>query len=229
MLITCHNCETIFQIDKSKIAQKGQQVKCSVCAHVWTIFPDNEEETNTPKLNLNRNEDLSTEATTQKLQGPKHRQDILEKNKNKKSNFLAFLIWLFIICMVLVLAIFALITYRATVTAYYPKLSTFFELAGININYSSESLAIKNLQTDWKDDILRVRGDIFNNGSMRVHTLPVKITVIDPSGLLLSTHEIWPDSITIDASEYVPFFAQITIDADEKAEIQVDFLSYKSK
>ena len=90
MLITCHNCETIFQIDKSKIAQKGQQVKCSVCAHVWTIFPDNEEETNTPKLNLNRNEDLSTEAKTQKLQGPKHRQDILEKNK--KSNFLAFLI-----------------------------------------------------------------------------------------------------------------------------------------
>ena len=93
----------------------------------------------------------------------------------------------------------------------------------------SESLAIQNLQTDWKDDILRVRGDIFNNGSMRVHTLPVKITVIDPSGLLLSTHEIWPDSTTIDASEYVPFFAQITIDADEKAEIQVDFLSYKSK
>ena len=54
MLITCHNCETIFQIDKSKIAKKGQQVKCSVCAHVWTIFPDNEEETNTPKLNFNR-------------------------------------------------------------------------------------------------------------------------------------------------------------------------------
>ena len=90
MLITCHNCETIFQIDKSKIAQKGQQVKCSVCAHVWTIFPDNEEEANTPKLNLDRNEELSTEAKTQKLQGPKHRQDILEKNK--KSNFLAFLI-----------------------------------------------------------------------------------------------------------------------------------------
>lgn len=227
MLITCHNCETIFQIDKSKIAQKGQQVKCSVCAHVWTIFPDNEEETNTPKLNLNRNEDLSTEAKTQKLQGPKHRQDILEKNK--KSNFFAFLIWLLLIVMVLTLVIFALITNRATVTAYYPKLSTFFELAGININYSSESLDIKNLQTDWKDDILRVRGDIFNDGSMRVHTLPVKITVIDPSGLLLSTHEIWPDSTTIDAYEYVPFFAQITIDADEKAEIQVDFLTYKSK
>ena len=80
MLITCHNCETIFQIDKSKIAQKGQQVKCSVCAHVWTIFPDNEEETNTPKLNLNRNEDLSKEPKTQKLQGPKQGQDILQKN-----------------------------------------------------------------------------------------------------------------------------------------------------
>jgi hypothetical protein len=27
----------------------------------------------------------------------------------------------------------------------------------------------------------------------------------------------------------VPFFAQITIDADEKAEIQVDFISYSSE
>ena len=79
MLITCHNCETIFQIDKSKIAQKGQQVKCSVCAHVWTIFPDNEEETNTPKLNLNRNEDLSAAATTQKLQGPKRKSQRISR------------------------------------------------------------------------------------------------------------------------------------------------------
>ena len=44
MLITCHNCETVFQIDKTKIDPNGQQVRCSVCAHVWTVFADNEHE-----------------------------------------------------------------------------------------------------------------------------------------------------------------------------------------
>ena len=60
---------------------------------------------------------------------------------------------------------------------------------------------------------------------MRIHSLPVKISVVDPSGLLLSTHEIWPDKAIIEASTSVPFFAQITIDADEKAEIHVDLIS----
>ena len=103
-----------------------------------------------------------------------------------------------------------------------------FEMVGYNISYSSENLSIHNLRTDWKDDILRVRGSIINNGSMRIHTLPIKISIIDPSGLLLSTHEVWPDSNIIDAATSVPFFAQITIDADKEAEIRVDFISHNS-
>ena len=97
-------------------------------------------------------------------------------------------------------------------------------MAGLNIKYSSENLIIEDLQINWKEDILRVRGNIRNTSLMRIHTLPVRISVMDPSGLLLSTHEIWPDKAIVDASSSVPFFAQITIDADEKAEIEVDFL-----
>ena len=64
---------------------------------------------------------------------------------------------------------------------------------------------------------------------MRIHTLPIRISITDSSGLLLSTHEVWPDSTIIDAAMSVPFFAQITIDADEQAEIQVDFISHSSE
>ena len=230
MLITCHNCETVFQIDKIKIDPNGQQVRCSVCAHVWTVFADNEHERSLPKLNIEakRDEELIAEETSRKSEGRKLKQDNPLKDKNKKANIFTWLLWIFGITSLLFAATYASIIYRSTITAYYPVMIPVFEMVGYNISYSSENLSIHNLRTDWKDDILRVRGSIINNGSMRIHTLPIKISIIDPSGLLLSTHEVWPDSNIIDAATSVPFFAQITIDADKEAEIRVDFISHSS-
>ena len=229
MLITCHNCETVFQIDKSMLDSKGQQVRCSVCAHVWTVFADAQPEPQTtPKINTDtsHNNGIVEDAKAQTLAGPKLRQDSPLNKKKKKKGVFFFLIWTFGIGSILASAVYASIINRTTITAYYPMLMPVFELAGYDISYSADNLEIVNLQTDWQDDILRVRGGIYNNGSARIHALPIKISVIDPSGLLLSTHEIWPDNAVIDASDTVPFFAQITIDADEKAEIQVDFMPF---
>lgn len=231
MLITCHNCETVFQIDKTKIDPNGQQVRCSVCAHVWTISADDEPERTLPKLNIdaNRGEEATSQEASQKLEGPKLRQDNPSSQKKKKANIFTWLLRIFVMIAMLSAALYASIIYRATITAYYPVMVPVFEMAGYSISYSSENLSIQNLQTEWRDDILRVRGSIVNNGSMRIHTLPIRISITDPSGLLLSTHEVWPDSTIIDAAMSVPFFAQITIDADEKAEIQVDFISHSSE
>ena len=231
MLITCHNCETVFQIDKTKIDPNGQQVRCSVCAHVWTVYVDNEQERTFPKLNLDTNGDegVTPEETSQILEGPKLSQHRLLNQKKKKANIFTWLLWILGMTAMLSAALYASIIYRSTITAYYPAMIPVFEMAGYNISHSSENLAIQNLQTDWRDDILRIRGSIVNNGLMRIHTLPIRISVIDPSGLLLSTHEVWPDINIIDSNTSVPFFAQITIDADEKAEIQVDFISRSSE
>ena len=35
MLLTCENCETIFRIEAAQLTKAGQQVRCSVCKHVW--------------------------------------------------------------------------------------------------------------------------------------------------------------------------------------------------
>ena len=35
MLLTCENCETIFRIESAQLKTPGQQVRCSVCKHVW--------------------------------------------------------------------------------------------------------------------------------------------------------------------------------------------------
>ena len=39
MLLTCEQCQTIFRIDDDAIAPAGQQVRCSVCQHVWHVEP----------------------------------------------------------------------------------------------------------------------------------------------------------------------------------------------
>ncbi len=228
MLITCNNCETIFEIDKTKIDPNGQQVRCSVCSHVWTVYEDDEQERTPPKLNLdaNRNEGLNLNEESLEIESPKINQDSSRYQKKKKVSIFGSLIWIFGITAMLLAIVYTSIVYRSTITAYYPAMTPVFELAGYDINYSSDNFVIQNLKTEWEDDILKVRGSIYNNGSMRIHTLPIKISVIDPSGLLLSTHEVWPDNTIIDALESVPFFAQITIDADEKAEIHVDFVSH---
>lgn len=37
MLLTCEKCKTIFRIDNAAVAPNGQQVRCSVCAHIWHV------------------------------------------------------------------------------------------------------------------------------------------------------------------------------------------------
>ena len=39
MLLTCAQCKTIFRIENAVIALEGQQVRCSVCAHIWHVSP----------------------------------------------------------------------------------------------------------------------------------------------------------------------------------------------
>jgi len=39
MLLTCGQCQTIFRIEDHAIAPTGQQVRCSVCQHVWHVDP----------------------------------------------------------------------------------------------------------------------------------------------------------------------------------------------
>ena len=43
MLLTCENCETIFRIESAQLKTPGQQVRCSVCKHVWAPDVINED------------------------------------------------------------------------------------------------------------------------------------------------------------------------------------------
>ena len=39
MIVTCEECSTQFSLDDSLIKDDGSKVKCSVCKHIFTVFP----------------------------------------------------------------------------------------------------------------------------------------------------------------------------------------------
>ena len=38
--LSCVSCQTVFEIDAGLLGPGGQQVRCSVCQHVWLASPD---------------------------------------------------------------------------------------------------------------------------------------------------------------------------------------------
>jgi len=39
MNITCENCQTTFRLDESLLAKEGSKVRCSICKHVFLVYP----------------------------------------------------------------------------------------------------------------------------------------------------------------------------------------------
>jgi predicted Zn finger-like uncharacterized protein len=38
--LSCVSCQTVFEIDAGLLGPAGQQVRCSVCQHVWLARPE---------------------------------------------------------------------------------------------------------------------------------------------------------------------------------------------
>ena len=52
MIITCPNCNKKFQIDATLVPDKGRDLQCGACKHVWFYKAENE---NSSPLTLNEN------------------------------------------------------------------------------------------------------------------------------------------------------------------------------
>ena len=80
MIITCPNCSKQFKIDSNKIPQKGRNLQCGSCDHIW-FFKIEDEKPSTSALNeIEKNEDLHVKIR----QSPNNK--IEEKEKDTKKN-----------------------------------------------------------------------------------------------------------------------------------------------
>ena len=86
MIIRCPNCGKQFKIDPNKIPQKGRNLQCGSCDHIW-FFKIEDEKTPTPALNeVEKNENLQVkikQPLNNKIEKKeKDTKKILEKSKS---------------------------------------------------------------------------------------------------------------------------------------------------
>ena len=80
MIIRCPNCGKQFKIDPNKIPQKGRNLQCGSCDHIW-FFKIEDKQSSTPALKeVEKNEDLQVKIK----QSPNN--NIEEKEKETKKN-----------------------------------------------------------------------------------------------------------------------------------------------
>ena len=39
MIVDCEKCDSKFNLDDTLIQENGSKVRCSVCKHIFTVFP----------------------------------------------------------------------------------------------------------------------------------------------------------------------------------------------
>ena len=81
MIITCPNCNKQFKIDNSLITDKGRDLQCGSCNHVW--FYKIEEDNNEA---LKLNEEIISKDIEIKAKIKEEKKQPLEKIKTKVSN-----------------------------------------------------------------------------------------------------------------------------------------------
>ena len=142
MIITCPNCKKKFNIDPTLINNKGRDLKCGSCNHVWHYKV---EDVNSTALTLNENIDNSqiepyenktendeivknnetiSKNLTHKKQGKPNNLS-LDKKKNIGSKFFSYLVVFFISLIALVILLDTLKT---------PLINTFPSLEVILFN-----------------------------------------------------------------------------------------------
>lgn len=192
MLLTCENCKTIFRVDEKVIAPHGQQVRCSVCKHVW--------------------------AAERKATGKTANSGLLRETI-ARLRYPAFII------LVLMFVSGGLFSFRGPLTAQFPELISSFDLAGLTIVPDPSVLEVRELNLQYHENLLRVRGVVFNTGDFRAHASMLNLRVVAPDGTELYQQKIKPDDYFIDKGQSVPFFVQLEIDGAKKAKVIVEALA----
>ena len=189
MLLTCENCKTIFRVDENTIAPQGQQVRCSVCKHVWMV--------------------------ERKSSGTKSHGGLLHETA-VRLRYPAFII------AVVMIVSGGLFNFRGPLTAQFPSLISSFDLAGLTIVPDLSVLEVRDLKAQYDENLLRVRGVVFNTGDFRAHASMLNLRVVDLDGAELYQQMIKPDSHFIDIGQSVPFFVQLEINGAKKANVTVE-------
>ena len=130
MIIICINCDKKFEVDKALIPEKGRNIQCGSCKHVWFFKENLKEKKNNKPLKLEKKENIIEKETVinENLTSQKKNRRNLPaiKKETKSSNFL-FKIFSFLIVLTLTLIAIIVIldTFENNLTKFFPNLELF--------------------------------------------------------------------------------------------------------
>ena len=84
MIITCPNCNKKFKIDDTKIPEKGRNLQCGSCNHIWFFKLDDK---NTLPLTLNENlshNEIDINITENEIEEPVKSSQSINPNKDEE-------------------------------------------------------------------------------------------------------------------------------------------------
>ena len=126
------------------------------------------------------------------------------------------------IILILMLVSGGLFSFRGPLTAQFPGLISSFDLAGLTIVPDPSMLEVRELNAQYHENLLRVRGVVFNKSDFRAHASMLNLRVVAADGAELYQQKIKPDEYFIDKGQSVPFFVQLEVDGAKKANVIVE-------
>ena len=118
-----------------------------------------------------------------------------------------------------------LFSFRGPLTAQFPGLISSFDLAGLTIVPDISVLEVRDLNAQFHENLLRVRGVVFNTGDFRAHASMLNLRVVAADGAELYQQKVKPDHYFIDKGRSVSFFIQLEVDGANKAKVTVEALA----
>jgi predicted Zn finger-like uncharacterized protein len=130
MIIICINCNKKFEVDKALIPEKGRNIQCGSCNHVWFFKENSKEKKNDKpsKLEIKKNNIEKEIIINENLIPQKKNRKNLPaiKKETKSSNFL-FRIFSFLVILTLTLIAIIVIldTFENNLIKIFPNLELF--------------------------------------------------------------------------------------------------------
>ena len=130
MIIICINCNKKFEVDKALIPEKGRNIQCGSCNHVWFFKENLKEKKNNKPLELEKKENIIEKEiiiNENPISQKKNRKNLPAIKKETKSTNFLFKIFSFLIVLTLTLIaiIVVLDTFENNLVEIFPNLELF--------------------------------------------------------------------------------------------------------
>lgn len=226
MLISCPNCNSVYNISDTRIPLKGKKFKCAECGEVWEVLPqdvkpvepEGKTQNNYSADELkNENDDINVmfsrlSHNTKNLFNAENTVKPATAADNVRhflgSFFTIYTAMAFLLVLCIILTAYLFYGYRYQIVADIPAMEKVYSRFDLESVYNGKDLIFRNVlikELDYGSKYsVEISGRLYNNGKQAVRTLPVKVSLIDENGEveseiieLLPTQLLAPKSSTL--------------------------------